>query len=87
MNGQRALPRGADALHDDTENAAPALLGLTNQAVIQVHFPETPGKTSVETHISLLAFLAQREDRYHRQDLFLYRWNKSFVQKMLINEL
>lgn len=36
---QRALTRGADALHDNTENAPSTVLGLANQAVIQVDFP------------------------------------------------
>lgn len=40
MDGQGALACGADALHNDTENGPTALLGLANQAVIQIHFPE-----------------------------------------------
>lgn len=40
VDGQRALTCGADALHNHTENTSPALFRLTDQAVVQVHFPK-----------------------------------------------
>lgn len=39
VDGQRALTCRSDALHHHTENAPPTFSGLTNQAVIQIHFP------------------------------------------------
>lgn len=42
VDAQGALTCGSDALHHHAEHAAAALLGLAHQAVIQVHFSETP---------------------------------------------
>lgn len=53
VDGQGALARGADALHDDAEDASPALPRLTDQAVIQVHFPERPEKNKTLNGSSL----------------------------------
>lgn len=57
VNGQRALTRGADALHDHAQNAPPTLLGLTNQAVIQVHLPERPQDESSGKRNEFILFL------------------------------
>lgn len=40
VDGEGTLPRGADTLHDNTQDSPPILFGLTDQTVIQVNVPD-----------------------------------------------
>lgn len=51
VDRQRALTCGPDALHNNTKYAASALLGLTDQAVIQVNLPEQKSITVLHSDL------------------------------------
>ncbi len=40
VDGEGTLSRGADTLHDNTQDVPPVLFGLTDQTVIQVNVPD-----------------------------------------------
>lgn len=51
VDSQRALTCGPDALNNNTKYAASTVLGLTDQAVIKVHFPEQKSVTVLHSDL------------------------------------